>query len=162
MESRDAHILENMFYRHIPITKDLGIRVVNYDGLRLVVRAPLAVNANHYGTAFAGSIGAVLMLGGLAIIRLKLADLGIAARIMLASSRILYLHPVIADIEAFCETRSPINVARIRHHLSRHGTAKVKITGGIESASKVAVKYAGFYIIRALKADDIDRDDCFC
>lgn len=162
MESRDAHVLENRFYGHIPITKYFGIRVVNYDGLRLVVRAPLAVNVDHCGTAFAGSIGAVLMLGGLAIIRLKLADLGITARIMLASSKISYLHPVTEDIEVFCETRSPINVARVRHHLSRDGAATIKITGGIESASKVVVKYAGSYIIRILKTEDINHDECFC
>ncbi len=102
------------------------------------------------------------MLGGLAIIRLKLADLGITARIMLASSKISYLHPVTEDIEVFCETRSPINVARVRHHLSRDGAATIKITGGIESASKVVVKYAGSYIIRILKTEDINHDECFC
>lgn len=76
----NAHVLVNMVYKHILLSKVLGIRVVSYDGVRLVVRAPPTVNANHYGTAFAGSIGVVLILGRLAIIRFKIASMGFGAR----------------------------------------------------------------------------------
>ncbi|MBI3546921.1 MAG: YiiD C-terminal domain-containing protein [Gammaproteobacteria bacterium] len=151
-----------MLYRHVPIAKVLGIRVVNYDGVRLVVRAPLVVNVNHYGTAFAGSIGAVLMLGGFTIIRQKLVDIGYSARIKLVKSRISYLHPVTADIEAFCELTSELSVADIERELSRDRTLKAEVIGSIQSASQTAVRYTGLYAIRALKGDETDQNDFFC
>ncbi len=159
---RDHHALEDLFYRHIPITKVLGIHVASYDGIRLVLRAPLTVNANHYGTAFAGSIGALLVLGGLAIIRLKLADMGFGARIMMTRSRITYARPVTTDIEVFCELASQLVASRMRRHLNRQDAINVKIGGGVKGMSGMAVKYSGLYAIRALTADDINQGDCLC
>lgn len=160
--SRNNRALENLLYRHIPITKSLGIHVAGYSGSRLVVQAPLAINANHYGTAFAGSIGALLMLGGLAIIRLKLADMGLRAHIMLVKSRILYLHPVATDIEVSCELASELTASRIRQQWKRRSTMNVQVQGGVQAASGIAVKYAGCYAIQALSTDEIRRGVCFC
>lgn len=159
---RNNRALEQLFYKHIPITKLLGVNVVRYNGSRLVVHAPLAINANHYGTAFAGSIGALLMLGGLTIIRLKLADMGFQAHIMLAKSRIMYLHPVTTDIEASCELASALVASRIRRQWKRRDIINVQVQGHVQAASRIAVKYSGCYAIRALGAHETRYGICFC
>ena len=51
-------------HAHIPVTRSLGAAAVRWDGATLGLRAPLAPNLNHRGTAFGGSMSAGFTPGG--------------------------------------------------------------------------------------------------
>ena len=55
---------EKFFHQQIPITRAMGVRVAAYDGQRFTLVAPIALNFNHLGTAFGGSLSAVATLAG--------------------------------------------------------------------------------------------------
>ena len=65
---------EAFFYEQIPLTRAMGVRVESYDGQQLVLTAPLALNHNHLGTAFGGSLSALATLAGYGLLWLDLGD----------------------------------------------------------------------------------------
>src|SRR5438552_3568993 len=64
--------LESFLSDKIPLATAMGVRVVTLEPLML--EAPVALNSNHLGTAFGGSINAVATLVGYALLWLALHD----------------------------------------------------------------------------------------
>ncbi|MEE9368934.1 MAG: YiiD C-terminal domain-containing protein [Pontiella sp.] len=64
----------------------LGITVADYSNGRIVLAAPLKLNLNDKGTAFAGSISSMLLLAGWSAITLRLQEVGIKADVMVVKS----------------------------------------------------------------------------
>src|SRR4051812_16483795 len=90
--------IELFFHQKIPITKAMGIRVVSYDADRLVIEAPLALNHNHLGTAFGGSLSAVATLAGYGMIWMALGDRD--CHVVIRDSALSFKRPVRGDIRA--------------------------------------------------------------
>ena len=63
---------EEFFYDKIPITRAMGVRVTKYDGGQLRLAAPIALNHNHLGTAFGGSLSALATLAAYGLIWLEI------------------------------------------------------------------------------------------
>ena len=42
--------------QNIPLTKAMGLKLLEWDGTALLLSAPLAPNSNHQGTGFGGSL----------------------------------------------------------------------------------------------------------
>ena len=62
---------EEFLCAKIPLTRAMQVRVEGYDKSGLVLTAPLAANHNHLGTAFGGSLAALVMLAGYALLWLE-------------------------------------------------------------------------------------------
>jgi len=56
--------LQERIDQEIPLAKHIGIVVESADDTTVVLRAPLAPNGNHKGTAFGGSLYSVAVLSG--------------------------------------------------------------------------------------------------
>ncbi len=56
--------LEEYLSRHIPLSDALQVEVAVALPDRILLKAPLAPNSNHRGTAFGGSIYALALLAG--------------------------------------------------------------------------------------------------
>ena len=66
-------ILEQLqidLHREIPITRHMGITLVDYDDRRLTISAPLDKNINHRDTAFGGSLNTLATLAGWCLLNL--------------------------------------------------------------------------------------------
>ena len=59
-----ADYLQNLIDREIILAKHMGVVVESADDTSMVLRAPLAPNANHKGTAFGGSLYSIAVLTG--------------------------------------------------------------------------------------------------
>ena len=66
--------LENVLHSEIPLTREIGIEVVDYTGDSLTLKAPLEKNINHKCTAFGGSLYSVSVLSGWGLIHLLMKD----------------------------------------------------------------------------------------
>ncbi len=84
----------------MPPVAALGVEAVDFDGERLHLRAPLAANVNDKGSAFGGSLAALMTVAGWALLTLRLWQLGIEAEVYVADSSIRYLAPLHADLAA--------------------------------------------------------------
>ena len=56
--------MKAFLYQHIPLAVAMQVNIDDYDGQHLVISAPLAVNNNDKGTAFAGSISSLATVSG--------------------------------------------------------------------------------------------------
>ena len=80
--------LQRRIVGEFAVAKHMGIVVESADDSAVVLRAPLAPNANHKGTAFGGSLYSVAVLAGwawatryLASREVSLGDLAVAAHL---------------------------------------------------------------------------------
>src|SRR5690554_5937295 len=92
--------LEAFLYQKIPISRALGARVVRADVSAVEITAPLATNINHLGTAFGGSLNAVLVLAGYTWLFQVLEGINPKSHVILKTGHTEYLRPVKEDIRA--------------------------------------------------------------
>ncbi|MBI3546933.1 MAG: YiiD C-terminal domain-containing protein [Gammaproteobacteria bacterium] len=143
-----AYKLEEVFYSRIPLTQKLGARIVYYDGQRLLMQAPLAVHAVSCGSAFVGSVAAILMLCGFGLIQLKLSEIGYGADVMLGRSTLSHEGDVRNDMQAFCELAPGFGLDRFQQAYRRRKMANMHVVGGIECDSQTLVAFDGIYAVR--------------
>ena len=71
--NRDSRQLESVLHHDIPLTRDMGLKVLDWHDQQLRLYLPLDANVNHKSTMFGGSLycGAVLAGWGWLHLRLK-------------------------------------------------------------------------------------------
>ena len=142
-----ARELEAVLHHEIPLSRQMGLMVDRYDGMRLALRAPLAPNVNHKATAFAGSLTAVATLTGWGATWLLLRERGMGGVIVIQESTTRYLLPVAGDFTATCDLPSPRVVERFLAGLQRRGKARLPLHVEIrDGAGRVAVAFSGQYV----------------
>ena len=86
--------LQAIWYKQIPLSQAMEMRIADFNGLALTTEASLAPNVNVHGTAFAGSLYAIQALTGWGMMHLQLALNTLDASIVIASGQINYAKPV--------------------------------------------------------------------
>ncbi len=132
-------------HAHIPITRSLGAAAVQYDGTRLRLAAPLAPNLNHRGTAFGGSMSALAVVAGWALLHVKLRERGIENRLVIQRSTLDFDAPVDGDFTATATLPAAADWERFLLTLGRHGRARVKVGATIDCASGTGARHEGTY-----------------
>lgn len=111
----------------IPITRALGIEVLEYDGRALLVSAPLEPNHNHQGTGFGGSVYSLAVTSAWGLIELAIADMGLKGNVVVQSGSIDYLTPVEGNFYALCRLPAGEVPDRFRKSLARHGKGRLAL-----------------------------------
>lgn len=139
--------LQAVLHHEIPLTRQIGLIVQEYDGVRLSLRAPLAPNVNHKSTAFAGSLTAVATLTGWGLMWLILRERGLRGVIVIQESATQYRLPVGHDFVATCQMPAERATGRFLSGLRRHGKARLPLMVDIHGGSgQVAVAFTGSYV----------------
>ena len=142
-----ARELQDVLHHEIPLSRQIGLEVVGFDGATVSLRAPLAPNVNHKATAFAGSLTAVATLTGWGLIWLILRERGLRGVIVIQESASRYLAPVGADFVATCQMPPARQVERFLAGLRQHGRARLPLTVEIRAGGEqVAVAFTGRYV----------------
>jgi thioesterase domain-containing protein len=139
--------LQQTLTQDIPITHSMGILVERYDDTGLVLKAPLARNTNPKGTAFAGSINALLTLAGWGLIWLVLKELNMPGEIVIQNSSIGYVQPVTGDFAATCHRPAQADIDRMEQTLKKKGKARIELSAEIYQDDKIAADFKGRYVI---------------
>ena len=87
-------LLERTILESIPLARAMDLSVLEYDGNRLALSAPLGSNVNDKGCAFGGSMASLMTLAGWGLINLKLGERDCAADVFVADSSIVYVAPL--------------------------------------------------------------------
>lgn len=90
-------------YEAMPPVAAMQLSIAGYDGQRLRLHAPLSIHVNDKGCAFGGSLGSLMTLAAWGLVTLRIREAGMQADVFVADSRIRYLAPLFADIEAEAE-----------------------------------------------------------
>lgn len=145
-----ARSLESALHELIPISKAMGVHVVDYDGEMLRLAAPLANNINHQQSGFGGSLFSLAALAGWGILQLKLNELPLTCNTVIADGRVVFTRPVFADFE--CSCRLPPEYAAFRETLVGGGRATLMLDAAIEVNGKTAMTLTGRYVVTPSQA----------
>lgn len=88
------------YTRNLPPLAAIQARVVDYDGHRLRMTAPLSANVNDKGSAFGGSMTSLMTYAGWGLVSLQLQQAGLSADVFVADSQVRYLKPLYAELHA--------------------------------------------------------------
>jgi thioesterase domain-containing protein len=142
----DRHLreTEEFFYRKIPITRAMGVRVTEYNGNQLKLVAPIALNHNHLGTAFGGSLSAIATLAGYGLLWLELGDK--TAHLVIRRSELSFRRPVRGEIVAVGRRPNPDDLQAFKKAFAKHHKARINLAATIEEEGVVAVEFRGTFV----------------
>ncbi len=140
---------EQRLHEQIPLTAAMRVRVVFADDQRLELSAPLQGNHNDKGTAFAGSLSALLQVTGWELwqhwVNMTWGEGQIA--VAAVDARLSYLKPVQDDFSVQAKLPTMIELEKMIAAVNRHGKIRttseltvrdgsgaVKVTGTIQYA----------------------------
>ncbi|MGI9323117.1 MAG: YiiD C-terminal domain-containing protein [Pseudomonadales bacterium] len=141
--------LEETLHQLIPLSREMGVQVLDYDGKRLSLTAPLAPNINHQQSAFGGSLYAVAALAGWGLMQLKLTELKLDCNTVIADAAVSYLKPVLDDI--VCCVSLPPDADAFFAELAARGQASTKVRAAIGTEDDPAMTLTGTYHLRQNK-----------
>lgn len=143
--------IEAYFHRLIPITQAMGVRVAAYDGQSLTLEAPLALNHNHLGTAFGGSLNTLATLAAYGWVWLELQDP--ECHVVVAKSAITYRRPVRHEIRAVCSRPDASAVSAFRESFTEKGRGRIDLAVTIADEGILAVEFTGRFVATSPHSD---------
>ncbi|HMJ06751.1 MAG TPA: YiiD C-terminal domain-containing protein [Chthoniobacterales bacterium] len=143
--------LEEFLHQRIPLTRAMGLRAVESSDRGLVVAAPVALNRNHLGTAFGGSINAVATVAGYGLLWLALRNE--AADMVVRDSAIRYIRPIHETIRAVCARPGEDEWRAFKTAFGARGKARISLRVRIEEADRVAAEFEGTFVALRRAAD---------
>ena len=113
-------------HRSIPLTAVMGITTVETSWDAAVLGAPYQNNVNHEGTFFGGSLSALGLLTGFAVLRHRLQAMGRRHRIVIRRNTYSYERPATTDVTARAEI-DPMRRQELLDSLGRRGKGKITL-----------------------------------
>lgn len=125
----------------------MGVSVAGYDGLRLRLQAPLAVNMNDKGSAFGGSMTSLMTYAGWGLVTLQLHQAGLQADVFVADSAVRYKKPLYADLHAEAELAPDQAWAPFLGTLVQRGRARIELQARIVlPEGEIMAELSGRYV----------------
>lgn len=113
---------------------------------RVRIEAPLEPNLNHRLTAFGGSVAALAILSGWALVHTRLRHAGMRARTVIQRSALDYTAPIESAFTAVCDAPDPAAWARFVRTLERRGRARIGVDARVEVGGHAAASFEGAYV----------------
>src|ERR1700678_2127071 len=137
--------LQNRSGGEFSLANHIGIVVESADDDAVVLRAPLAPNANYKGTAFGGSLYSVAVLTGWAWVTRYLAARGLAADAVIQESSVRFLSPVEGELRACTAAPPEAQIDKFRKMLQRAGRGRIRLRVEINYGETVAALFEGVF-----------------
>jgi thioesterase domain-containing protein len=150
---------QNRINQQIPLTKSMGLQLLEWDGTALLLSAPLAPNSNHQGTGFGGSLYGVGVTAAWSVAELALADLQLEGTVVIQTGTIEYMSPVDGDFYSVCRLPDGEMPDHFRKSLARHGRARLELTAEIfcgdpslEPPQEPAAVFRGRFVVSDVRS----------
>jgi thioesterase domain-containing protein len=148
--SRDSRHLESVLHRDIPLTRDMGLKVLDWQDQQLRLHLPLEANVNHKSTMFGGSLYCGAVLAGWGWLHLRLREEGVeGGHIVIQEGQISYPLPVTSDAIAICPAPSAAVWKKFLAMYARYGRARLTLNTRIVNTDSDddAVRFTGQYVL---------------
>ena len=140
-----AAYLQERIDREIMLAKPMGIIVESADESGVVLRAPLAPNANHKGTAFGGSLYSLAVLTGWAWITRFLATRKLDAEAVIQESSMRFLAPVHGEMRASIEVPGSAETDKFQKMLLRADRGRIRLQVNVHQGATLATVFDGLF-----------------
>jgi len=148
--SNDSQYLQSVLHSDIPLTREMGMEVIDWQAHTLRLKLPLAPNVNHKSTMFGGSLYCGAVLVGWGWLHLRLRELGIDdGHIVIQEGQISYPLPVTGAAVARCPAPDEKTWERFLTMYQRRGRARLTLETMVsnEGSDETAVKFSGQYVL---------------
>ena len=148
--NRDSRYLESILHHDIPLTREMGLTVLDWQDQQLRLQLPLAANVNHKSTMFGGSLYCGAVLAGWGWLHLRLREAGIEdGHIVIQEGQISYPLPVTGDAIALCDAPDATVWKKFLAMYQRYGRARLTLQTRIVNAGsdESAVTFSGQYVL---------------
>jgi len=122
-----AEDLQKYLHEHIPISKAMGVEVLEATVNGVTLCAPLYPNINHRETVFGGSSTAVAILSAWSLLYLRLKCENITRHIVIQKSTMTYECPITDMFTASSVIRDPAAWFRFITMLRRKNRARMRV-----------------------------------
>ncbi|MBD3615231.1 MAG: YiiD C-terminal domain-containing protein [Gracilimonas sp.] len=143
--------IEQYLYKHIPITKSLGVKAVAFSEEEVKFEAPLSNNINHRSTAFGGSISSLLITTGWSYLRMLFDDRDSIPRIVIGRSATNYLKPISSDFLSELVIPKKEILKNFMEMFDRFGKARITLNAQIKKEGNVMAEFEGDFVVMANK-----------
>jgi len=140
-----AGYLQQLIDREIMLAKPMGIIVEAADETAVVLRAPLAPNANHKGTAFGGSLYSIAVLTGWAWITRFLATRKLDAEAVIQESSMRFLAPVRGEMRSSIEIPGEADIDKFQRMLLRAARGRIRLQVNVHAGATLATVFDGLF-----------------
>jgi thioesterase domain-containing protein len=144
-DSFGAEYLQQLIDREIMLAKPMGIIVESADETAVVLRAPLAPNANHKGTAFGGSLYSIAVLTGWAWITRFLATRKLDAEAVIQESSMRFLAPVHGEMRSSIEIPGDAEIDKFQKMLLRAARGRIRLQVNVHAGATLATVFDGLF-----------------
>jgi thioesterase domain-containing protein len=127
------------------LARPMGVIVESANDLSLVLRAPLAPNANHKGTAFGGSLYSLAVLTGWAWLTRFLATRRLDAEAVIQESSMRFLKPVHGEMRACLEIPAAADIDKFQKMLVRADRGRIRLQVKMHEGSALATIFDGLF-----------------
>ncbi|PYC15352.1 hypothetical protein PS619_04262 [Pseudomonas fluorescens] len=148
--STDSRYLESVLHHDIPLTRDMGLKVLAWHEQQLSLHLPLDPNVNHKSTMFGGSLYCGAVLAGWGWLHLRLKEEGITdGHIVIQEGQISYPLPVTGDAVAICPAPDSAVWKKFLAMYRRYGRARLALDTRIvnQGSEEDAVTFTGQYVL---------------
>ena len=138
--------LESYLHTHIPISRHMGVTVLEANEECVRLRLPLEPNINHRQTVFGGSESAAAILSGWSLLWVRLRGREPSPKLVIRSSTMEYDRPIES---AFTAATLPIGSEdwqRFMISLERKGKARINLRAVLEVGEVVCGEFCGTFI----------------
>jgi thioesterase domain-containing protein len=140
-----ADYLQQRIDREIMLARPMGVIVESANDSSLVLRAPLAPNANHKGTAFGGSLYSLAVLTGWAWLTRFLATRKLDAEAVIQESNMRFLKPVHGEMRACLEIPAAADIEKFQKMLVRASRGRIRLQVKVHEGSALATVFDGLF-----------------
>lgn len=142
----EAHEVEDYLYEHIPLARALGLRVVHLDDSGTRLRAPLGPNVNHRGSGFGGSLSAIGILAGWALVHARMRREALDPGLVIQRHQVDFEAPAEGALEAWAPTPPSAAWEAFLRAYRRRGRARIDVSCELHSAGRRIGGCRGRYV----------------
>ena len=139
--------LTELLHREIPLTRALGLHVLEHNEHGLTVTGPFEPNKNLHNTVFAGSIYCFATLAGWSLVHSISHQQNLKGSIVLHHAQIDYKRPITSDPTAFARQPDAMALAEFTRVFLTKGKAKLRVEVDLNQDDKLAARFFGDYVL---------------
>lgn len=138
------------FHRKIPISKQMGIQVLEVTSRRALIEVPLAPNINHVQTAFGGSLYAAAALSCYALFQVLSREAGgLSDDLVIQEGRIRYTAPTSGNFKVEATLVNDDDGQTFIEALRRHQRARLNLHASVTCNGIQTAVFEGTYVFKS-------------
>lgn len=114
--------LQSFLHQEIPITKQMGLKLISFEKEKLQLKAPLDLNINDKGSVFGGSSSSLMIIAAWSLIKLNCKNVNLDADIVIHKNQTTWNKALYQDlnIQAHFEMDYDFNKIKVKLNNKRH------------------------------------------